>query len=128
MSGWGNVMSLRFAENYNNHYADKSKPQTLMEREVAKLGIPYQAQFPFYNLQAVVDFRIPDLGLLLELDGKEHRQPKKAAADRLRDDKLKARGWYTVRIPNQKVLEDPAAALAWALKELERKKKEDEEC
>lgn len=115
MSVWTNMFTTRWAQNYWNHLNGKSQAQTVFEPHVAALGEIYQAQRPFPGHHRIADFCIPGRSLIIELDGKEHRQPKKRAKDAEDDAKLARNGWTVVRINNEVVLDNPKKALEDAL-------------
>lgn len=123
MSAWSNIFDKHWAQNTYNHYAGKSAAQTALEPHVAALGVIYRAQMPFPAFQIVADFGIPSLGLLIECDGKEHRQKKKRESDVERDAKLLKAGWITIRIQNEEVLDDPEAAMKKILARYEEEKR-----
>lgn len=117
MGSWGNQFAVRTYQNYFNHCDGKSPAQTALEPHIAALGRIYRAQHPFPAFRIIADFVIPDLGLRIECDGKEHRQPARKREDAATDAKLAAKGWRTVRLTNEEILADPAGALEKALKE-----------
>ncbi len=121
MSVWGNRFNKLWCDNLINHYAGKSEPQALLEPQVAKLGKVYRAQMPFHAFRCIADFAIPDLCLLIEIDGKEHRQAAKRRKDEERDGQLARAGWITVRVTNERVLADPEEAMAYILEQLKKK-------
>ena len=68
--------------------------------ECDPLGQPYR-----------LDLFWPDAGLVVEVDGPEHRQRLKFADDRHRDVQLSLRGLLVVRFTNEEVLADVHAVL-----------------
>ena len=109
------IFTLNWARNYFNHYNGKSRPQTLLEVEVASLGEVYQAQRPMYGHRVVADFCLPSRSLIIEIDGKEHARKDKKAKDKERDARLAKSGWTVIRLTNEEVLENPRKALVKAL-------------
>lgn len=115
MGFWTDLFTKNWCRNYWNHLNGKSQAQTALEPHVAKLGEIYQAQRPFPGHSAIADFCIPGRGLIIELDGKEHRGKKAREKDYARDAKLARSGWITIRLTNEEVLADPAKAMQKAL-------------
>ncbi|MBL8743171.1 MAG: endonuclease domain-containing protein [Myxococcales bacterium] len=90
------------------------KNPTLAERQLWALlrrrqldGLGFRRQFPVGPYFA--DFFCPAARLAIELDGDSHRARERR--DRIRDTFFLRRGIAVLRMPNQLVLEDPAAAL-----------------
>ena len=48
----------------------------------------------------IVDFAIPKVSLVIEIDGGVHRLPHVARADEDRDRRLARAGWKVLRVPN----------------------------
>ena len=69
------------------------------------MGLQFQRQVPM--LGYIADFYCPELGLIVELDGRFH-DPEK---DRIRDEHFKARGQAVIRIPSSLVIQNLPAAL-----------------
>ena len=115
MSFWTDIFTKNWSRNYWNHLNGRSAAQSALEPHVAALGEIYQAQRPFPGHHAVADFCIPGRRLIIELDGKEHRGKKAREKDADRDARLAKSNWITVRLTNEEVLADPAAALQKAL-------------
>ncbi|MEE3851042.1 DUF559 domain-containing protein [Gordonia sp. LSe1-13] len=55
---------------------------------------------------AIVDVHWPRARVVVEVDGDDHRQPGKYAADRARDNILQRHGFIVLRYPNAQVLTD----------------------
>ncbi len=72
-------------------------PEQLFSERLTKAGIPFVAQLPV--MQFIVDFYIPAYGLIIELDGEQHRD--QAEYDRARDTALRSRRCHVWRIPNK---------------------------
>lgn len=51
----------------------------------------------------IVDFFIPQKGIVIEVDGRQHTAPEHAEADRRRDSELYALGITVLRYPNRAV-------------------------
>ena len=73
------------------------------------LGVAFKRQVVLGE-RYVVDFFVPSVGLVVEVDGKVHRGS--ADADGRRDEKLRRLGYRVVRIEAALVMRDGAAALA----------------
>jgi len=59
------------------------------------------------------DFALPDLGLLIEIDGRTHHStPEQIAHDRLRDERLVGCGWRILRFDAQAVIDDATSCVA----------------
>lgn len=65
-----------------------------------------------------LDFAHIDRKLNVEIDGPEHRWPKRVAKDNARDEALAVRGWKILRVANADVDESPERVaervLVWA--------------
>jgi len=91
-----------------------SRCELAMEKEVAKLGIPYRFQHLELRgkANAVIDFAFPTIMVALEIDGPEHFTKSGLAKDKLRTEKLNALGWRVVRLTNGEVEVDAVGNLA----------------
>jgi very-short-patch-repair endonuclease len=72
-----------------------------------------------------LDLFWPDDGLVVEVDGPEHRGPLTYADDRLRDRQLQLLGYDVLRFTNEQVLYDVQAAVV-TIRDLLRKRREEE--
>ena len=108
-----NIMSMRWGQLYKGTPAERS-----LEDAVATLGVPYRTQFPgyLYGVRYFVDFLLPTLKLVIEVDDDSHRRPEKVEADRERTSVLE-RTWgvRVVRCTNKEALEEPMTALRGVL-------------
>ena len=61
----------------------------------------------------IADFALPDLGLLIEVDGRQwHGSPEAFARDRHRDRSLVGCGWRVLRFAAREVYEDATGCVA----------------
>lgn len=90
-----------------------TKHELLLEKEVAKLGIPYRFQYLELRgkANAIIDFAFPTIKVALEIDGPDHFTKAGMAKDKLRTQKLNALGWRVVRLTNGEVEVGAYAAL-----------------
>jgi very-short-patch-repair endonuclease len=77
-------------------------------------GLKFRRQFPIATF--VADFCCYDLRLIVELDGEVHTEPAQAAHDENRDAYLRSRGYGILRIPNQRLFQDPEGVVDDLLK------------
>ena len=81
-----------------------------MERLVAKLGTRYR--FQHIVGQYIADFMLPDLRLIIEVDGVSgHSTEADIAKDAARTQKLGEKGWQIYRVTNTQLDESPAQVL-----------------
>jgi very-short-patch-repair endonuclease len=94
-------------------YRDITPAEIAMEEAIAKLGVPYRIQFPYYlwGVRFFPDFLLPTLGLIIEVDDKSHREKDKIIADEQRTQELNALGWTVLRCTNEEVLYDATGVL-----------------
>ena len=94
-----------------------TRHELLLEKEVAKLGIPYRFQMIELRgkANAIIDFAFPTIMVALEIDGADHFTKSGLAKDKLRTEKLNALGWRVVRVTNGQVEVDAAGCLAEAM-------------
>lgn len=104
--------------NWDRLYQNPTAAELALEPEVAKLGIPYRFQHRVWNY--ILDFAVMPWKLAIEVDGASHRRKAQIEKDAQKTEWLAKRGWRTVRILNEDVFKDPAAALAAALAPLEK--------
>lgn len=110
-------MASRFLSYWAKLYNNPTRPELALEPAVARLGIPYRAQHPMFQLGAILDFAVyPDglarPGVALEVDGESHRRAAQIKKDIERTAKLEALGWRVARCTNEEALADPDAAVA----------------
>lgn len=94
-------------------YRDITSAEIAMEEAIAKLGVPYRIQFPYYlwGVRYFPDFLLPTLKLIIEVDDDSHREKAKKEADEQRTQELNSLGWTVVRCTNQEALDDSNEAL-----------------
>jgi len=94
-------------------YRDITPAEIAMEEAVAKLGVPYRIQFPYYlwGVRFFPDFLLPTLKLIIEVDDKSHNEKAKKEADEQRTQELNALGWTVVRCTNDEALNDATGVL-----------------
>lgn len=94
-------------------YRDITPAEIAMEEVVAKLGVPYRIQFPYYlwGVRFFPDFLLPTLKLIIEVDDKSHKEKAKKEADEQRTQELNSLGWTVVRCWNEEVLADAKGVL-----------------
>lgn len=68
-------------------FCDSRKWKTEFQRVVKGVG--------------VIDFYIHDFNVMVEIDGIRHCEPQQILLDRIRDKKLKEKGYWVIRIPNK---------------------------
>lgn len=102
----------------NNHYTRRLKPHARNHRNVSTkaevrmwcellrdrqlLGYPFLRQRPIAGY--IADFFCKELKLVIEVDGSTHDEPGAAERDTLRDDRLSALGYTTLRFTDEEVL------------------------
>lgn len=88
-------------------YSQPTPAERALEPAIASLGVRYRFQDPNWVLGIFPDFTLPDQRLVIEVDDRSHRAPKKAAADAERTERLGRLGWRVVRCTNEEALADP---------------------
>ena len=91
-----------------------------LEPAIAALGVPYRNQFPLflYGARFFLDFALPTLGVVIEVDDASHRKAEKILADAERTEEIERRfGWRVLRVTNEKALTDPFGAVQDLLSE-----------
>jgi very-short-patch-repair endonuclease len=73
-------------------------------------GAKFRRQAPIGNF--IVDFLCLDPRLIVEIDGPSHEATERQAADRAREDWLKAQGFEILRLPNELVIGSAELAVA----------------
>lgn len=104
-----------FLRNWARLYTNLTAAEVALEPEVARLGERYRTQCPFFALSFIVDFALLDRRLIIEVDGDSHNSPGAKVKDQARALAFKRLGWNLVRVRNEEVLRDPAAALSRVL-------------
>ena len=92
------------------HRASPSRVESLLWSALCRgqLGVRFRRQVVIGDF--IVDFLAPSVGLIVELDGDEHRL--KRSADASRDRKLGRLGYRVVRVLNRDVERDLAGVVA----------------
>jgi very-short-patch-repair endonuclease len=113
-----NIMASRAGKLYR----DTTPAELAMEEAVAKLGVPYRIQFPYYlwGVRFFPDFVLPTLKLIIEVDDESHNEARKQEADAQRTAELNALGWVVVRCTNQEALDDAPGTLKNLLRTVRR--------
>lgn len=109
---WG---EYRFLQNWRSLYANQTKAEAALEPKIAALGYRYRTQHPWFGLGIISDFLLPDINLVIEVDGASHLRAAQKETDLRHALALKRRGYDVVRISNDAVFRDPEQALQAAL-------------
>ena len=96
-------------------YMRQTAPEEAFERALASRGYRYRTQHPFLKFALFADFALPDLKLVVEIDGDSHNTPRQQAKDLEHTIQLMSDGWRVVRVRNEQVLANPEAAVTAAL-------------
>lgn len=110
-----NLMAVRWCRLYRGTAAELS-----LEDAIAQLGVPYRNQFPgfLYGVRYFVDFYLPTLGLVIEVDDPSHDRSDKQIADIERTADLEdAWGVTVVRCTNADAIDNPHGTLRRLLTE-----------
>ncbi len=97
--------------NWSRLYSQMTPAELAIEPAVASMGIVYRPQHPVWALGVFADFALMQDRVILEIDDKSHRAPKKKEADAERTRKLRSIGWRVARTTNEEALADPWAAV-----------------
>lgn len=100
-------------EKWQRLYNKPTRAEQMLEPYVAKLGVPYRFQHPIYHY--ILDFGLIQQKIAIECDGLEHKRKDREIRDAERTAWLKKHGWRVVRIDDQDIFNNPAAALNRAL-------------
>lgn len=92
-------------------YSQPTPAEQALEPAIASMGVPYRFQHPVWALGVFPDFVLLTERVVLEVDDKSHRAPKKRAADEDRTLRLGRIGWRVARTTNEAALSDPWAAV-----------------
>jgi len=98
-------MAVRWCRLYRGTEAELA-----LEDAVAALGYPYRTQFPgfLFGVRFFVDFFLPTLGLVIEVDDPSHDRDDKQQADAERTAELeKEWGVRVLRCTNDEAIDDP---------------------
>ncbi len=108
-------MASRWAKLYTGTPAELA-----IEDAVAALGVPYRTQFPcfLYGLRFFLDYFLPTIGVVLEVDDPSHLKGDRPEADAERTATLE-REWGVVvlRCTNEEALADPSGTVRRLLAE-----------
>lgn len=91
-----------------------------LEDAVAALGVPYRTQFPgfLWGIRYFLDFALPTLGVVIEVDDVSHSSEEKRAKDAIRTKDIEAKfGWRVLRCTNEEAKSDPNGAVRRMLSE-----------
>ena len=73
-----------------------SYPEKIADSVLRESKILYEYEYPFYKF--FIDFAILDEKIAIEIDGRQHNEPKRKESDERKDKKLKDEGWRVFRI------------------------------
>ncbi|MEE8602429.1 DUF559 domain-containing protein [Euzebya tangerina] len=98
-----------------------SKRERLLHRRLRRRGLTsVVAQRAVRDLDgrvvAKADLAVPEIKLIIEVDGPHHFSPAQQEADRQRDRRLRALGWTTIRITCYELDENPERVVAEILR------------
>ena len=102
---------------------ENRKNATLAERVLWEhirhdaLGVKFQRQHIIGDF--IVDFLAPNEGLIIEVDGAYHSEPRQKANDELRTEMLERMGYKVIRFSNEEVLCDTDMTIKKIKKALE---------
>lgn len=87
-----------------------------LEPAVAALGVPYRTNFPCFlysgGLKSILDFYLPTLKMVIEVDGESHNTKAAQEADASRTAELEKRyGVKVYRVSNEDALRDNIKAV-----------------
>lgn len=113
-----NIMASRAGKLYR----DITWAELCMEEAVARLGIPYRIQFPYYlwGVRFFPDFLLPTLKVIIEVDDASHNEQRKKEADEQRTLELNSLGWTVVRCTNDEAIADAWGCLNRLLRQCKR--------
>lgn len=108
-------MAMRWGALYRG-----TKAEHALEEAVACLGVPYRTQFPgyLYGFRYFLDFYLPTIGVVIEVDDPSHNRPEKMLKDADRTEALEARGFQVVRCTNEEAMADPHGTVKQLLKSI----------
>ena len=101
-------------------YHNMTVPERALEVAIAARGERYSVQHPFFKHKLFADFALLDRQLVIEVDGDSHNRPAQIKKDLEHELALRSEGWKVVRVSNEAVNHNPAAALEWALSQTPR--------
>jgi very-short-patch-repair endonuclease len=109
------IMHARWSRLYRSTAAELA-----LEDAVAAIGVPYRGQFPgfLYGLRYFVDFLLPTLNLVIEVDDPSHNTAEKQITDAERTAALqRVWGVRVVRCTNEEAITDPHGTVRRLLSE-----------
>ena len=109
------IMHARWSRLYRSTPAELA-----LEDAVAAIGVPYRGQFPgfLYGLRYFVDFLLPTLRLVIEVDDPSHNTAEKQITDAERTAALeRVWGVRVVRCTNEEAIADPHGTVRRLLSE-----------
>jgi very-short-patch-repair endonuclease len=83
-----------------------SYPEKIADAVLKQSKILYEHEYPFYKF--FIDFAILDKKIAIEIDGRQHNEPKRKESDERKDKKLTNEGWKVFRIkwPDDNIKEE----------------------
>lgn len=108
-------MNPNLVKVYQNIIRKQPKAERVFEDALVKHQLRYRTQFPMGGGVYILDFFLPDLRLVIEIDDPSHERPERKKRDAAKNAYLTKNGYRIVRVTNDVVLKDPAAAVAKAL-------------
>lgn len=102
----------KFLQWWASAYSNPTEAEAALEPAIAALGLRYRVQHPVFALNYRVDFALPDLRVIIEVDDRSHREKAKQQSDAERTQKLNAHGWTVLRTTNEAALTDPRGTVA----------------
>lgn len=79
-----------------------------------RAGYKIYRQYPLLR-KYIVDFYIPSLKLVIEIDGPTHLRLEQRLKDRRRDEELLSKGYFVIRVKNDDVYRKPERVLKYIL-------------
>ncbi len=98
--------SQKYLEKYaNDNRKHKTQEEIKTESILIQKNIEFETQKPIIldNIPMILDFYIPKLKLVIEVDGGYHKMSKQQIKDKKRDKTLQKYGYSVMRIPNELV-------------------------
>ncbi|PTL59814.1 DUF559 domain-containing protein [Paraconexibacter algicola] len=111
----GHRGSARLRAAIERHVPGWGEMRSRLERRFRSLLVRHGIPLPRRNVTLgpwIVDCLWPELGVVVELDGRQHARPGQAAVDARRDLWLRANGYVVLRYTWQQVTEDSDAVVA----------------
>jgi very-short-patch-repair endonuclease len=105
-----NQLKLRAAAARNRTSPTTAEAALWQQLRQKQLGVHFRRQFPLLN-RYIADFYAPAARLVVEVDGGYHGAPARRRSDARRERALERAGLRVVRLSNELVLRDGAAAV-----------------